>query len=69
MTSEEKQHEADIEKYVKKEIKTAQEKRDEQLADKWITELEAAGLTPDQMLRVFKMAREKYKLLIAKNKK
>ena len=41
----------------------------EQLADKWIKELKEAGFTPDQMLEVFRIAREKYKLLIAKNKK
>lgn len=33
------------------------------LADKIIYELEEAGLTPDQMIKVIKMAREKYKAL------
>lgn len=39
----------------------------EQLADKMIKELEKAGLTPDEMLKVFRMARENYKQLKAKN--
>ncbi len=33
---------------------------DQQLADKIINELEEAGFTPDQMIEVIKMAREKY---------
>jgi len=36
----------------------------EQLADKMIKELQEAGLTPDKMLKVFKISKEKYKALL-----
>ena len=36
----------------------------EQLAAKMIKELQDAGYTPDQMLKVFKMAKEKHQALI-----
>ncbi len=36
----------------------------EQLADKMIKELQDAGYTPNQMLKVFAMAKEKHKILL-----
>jgi hypothetical protein len=33
----------------------------EQLASKWIKELEEAGYTPDHMIKIFRMAGEIYK--------
>lgn len=41
----------------------------EQLVNKWIKELHEAGLSFDQMIEVFKMARIKYKLILEENEK
>ena len=38
----------------------------EQLVDKIIKELDEAGFTPDQMLEVIRMAKEKYNSMKAK---
>lgn len=36
---------------------------EETLADKWIEEMQEYGLTPEQMLDVIHLAKEKYKRL------
>lgn len=41
-------------------------KRDHEIAAKWIKEMQGMGFTPDQMLKVIRMAREKYKAMKAK---
>lgn len=38
--------------------------KEEILADKWIEEMQEWGLTPEQMLEVIQLAKEKYKNLI-----
>ena len=34
--------------------------KSEKLADKWIKEMQEAGLTPEQILEVIRLAREKF---------
>jgi hypothetical protein len=34
--------------------------KEHQLADKWIAEMEEAGLTPDEMTKVIQLARQKF---------
>lgn len=49
-----------------KQIQEASKYTPEQLADKWIRELQAEGLSPKQMLEVFALAKEKYEYLKSK---
>jgi len=44
-------------------IKQKQMKKDEELSEKMIKEMQDAGLSPDEMLDVIKLAREKYNLM------
>lgn len=57
MNPNDKTHEEQINKYVKNQLKVAKENR---LANEMIKELQDAGCTPEQMLKIIKLAKEKY---------
>ena len=49
-------------------LKNAQKRRCERLADKMIKEMQEAGLTPEQMLKVLRLTKEKYEYMIKSEK-